>query len=260
MTWEEQQTLIVKVEKRFIPKLESEIKSMFREGLELYRQGRQDELNNKFFDPELLSLLIEIYQKAGVPMARFVFKSMPSVKQLQKKAVTGRMGISAEWLNSIKNYLAQFALEFVTDIIGTIREDMINLFQKAQEEGWSYERLANEMLDTGLPLRRARVIARTEAHRGAMVGSVTGANSLPYEVKKQWLSGKDARVRRNPKSRFDHAELNGQEREMNEPFMNEEAIMFPGDPKASAGNTIQCRCVLNYIPKRDARGMLILKK
>ena len=258
MTWEEQQTLLVKVERRFIPLLRREIQSMYREGLELYRAGRQDELNNKFFDPELLALIQEMYIKAGVPMARYIYKSMPTVRELTKKA--GQMGISQQWLQDVKNYLGRYGLEFVTDIIGTIRGDMLDMFQLASANGWSYEKLANELLTTGLALRRARVIARTEVHRGAMVGSMQGARSLRYEVQKQWLSGKDARVRRNPKSKFDHSELNGQVVEMDQPFMNEEPIMFPGDPNASPSNTIQCRCVLNYIPKRDARGILILKK
>ena len=258
MTWTEQTELIIKVATRFEPLIVRELKRIYRIGLDLYRQGRADDVQQLFFDQQFTNLIIDLYVKSGVPMARFVVKKMPTVRQLEKK--NGQMGISKEWLNRVRSYLGRYALEFVSDILGTAREDMIKLFQKATEEGWSYERLARELLNSGLALRRARVIARTEAHRGAMAGSMEGARSLPYEVQKEWLSANDSRVRRTPKARFDHAELNGQIRDLEKPFNNEEEIMQPGDPKASAGNTIQCRCVTNYIPKRDERGRLILKR
>lgn len=243
----------MKIERRFLPLLVKNIRRVYRRGLDVYREGRG--VSNEFFDDEFMDLIIKMYQVSGVTMARYVFREMPTKRELK----AGQMGISRRWLAAVTNTLGRFALQFVTDIIGTLRDDMVNLFKKATEEGWSYERLARELLNEGLPLKRARVIARTEVHRGAMVGGMEGAKELPYETLKEWLSGTDARVRRNPKSVFDHRELNGQRREMYEPFRNEEDIMYPGDPKASKGNTIQCRCVLNYIPKRDERGMLILK-
>lgn len=251
MTWENQQEIIAKIERRFLPELVKHIRRIFREGLERYRKG--ESIDDKFFDEQLSKLIIRMYEVSGVNMARYVYKTMPKPRELKQ------MGISKRWLNAVRNYLGRFALQFVTDIMGTLRDDMIKIFQKATAEGWGYDRIAKELLSNGIPLRRARVIARTEAHRGAMAGSLQGADSLGYQVQKQWLSATDVRVRRNPKSVFDHSELNGQIRELHEPFRNEEEIMQPGDPKASKGNTIQCRCVLNYIPKRDARGMLILK-
>jgi len=255
MTWEQQQEIIVKVERRYLPVLESRIKAIYRYGLGLYKEGKLSELDNKFFDEELLKIITAIYINAGVPMARYVYKTMPKKRELK----AGQMGISQTWLNAVKNYLGRYALQFVTDIIGTLRDDMISLFQKAAAEGWSYEKIAYELLRNGLALKRARRIARTEAHRGAMKGSIEGARALPYEVQKEWLSATDKRVRREPKDKFDHALLNGQVKELDEPFTNEEKIMFPGDPEASEGNTIQCRCVLNYIPKRNPDGSLMIK-
>lgn len=255
MTWQQQQELIVKVENRYIGKIEKRILELYKIGLYLYRNDRLHELDNKFFDDELMQIITAIHVNAGVPMARYVYKTMPNKRELK----AGRMGIAQQWLQAVQNYLGRFALQFVTDIIGTIRDEMIALFQKATAEGWGYEKIAQELLSKGLALRRSRVIARTEAHRGAMKGSIEGARSLPYQVQKEWLSASDNRVRREPRDQYDHRLLSGQIKELDEPFMNEEPIMFPGDPEASPGNSIQCRCVMNYIPKRDADGMLILK-
>lgn len=259
MNWTTQQEIIVKIENRFIPQISRILNRVYRDGLAMYQAGTWHQLTNTFFDDELFKLLMQMYTKSGVTMARYVYKTMPTVKQLESKA-TGRMGVSAQWLQAVKAYLAKYALQFVTDIMGTVREDMIDLFQKAENEGWSYEYLATKLLREGLAKRRARVIARTEVHRGAMAGSVQGANTLEYVVQKEWLSGHDNRVRRVPRDKYDHRKLNGEVKEMHEPFVNQEPIMFPGDPEASKGNTIQCRCVLNYIPKRDEKGRLILKK
>jgi hypothetical protein len=44
-----------------------------------------------------------------------------------------------------------------------------------------------------------------------------------------------------------HAELDGDEVGLNEPFDSEDGpIMYPGDPSASAAMTINCRCTLIY--------------
>ena len=36
-------------------------------------------------------------------------------------------------------------------------------------------------------------------------------------------------------------------------------MLFPGDPTADKRNTINCRCRVIYIPKRDAQGRLIMR-
>lgn len=264
MNWQNQQELLVKLENKFVPQVKRELERLYRDGLAMYQQGRVNDIQGLFFDKQMMDLIVLMYTNSGVAMARYVKKNMPGIReagrQVKADPITGQMGISEQWLIAVREILGRYALEFTTDILGTVREDMIKIFQQATAEGWGYERIAQALLRNGLALRRSRVIARTEVHRGAMAGSIEGAKSLPYEVQKEWLSGRDNRVRREPRDRFDHRELSGQIKELDEPFMNEEPIMYPGDPKASAGNVISCRCVISYIPKRDERGRLITKK
>jgi hypothetical protein len=52
---------------------------------------------------------------------------------------------------------------------------------------------------------------------------------------------------------YDHVEMDGEQVEKNEPFMTpttrgKEALDYPGDPKGSAGNVINCRCTVAFIP------------
>ena len=62
-----------------------------------------------------------------------------------------------------------------------------------------------------------------------------------YEIVKVWNTQGDDRVRDG------HARTQGQEAPIDEPFyVNGEKLMFPGDPKGSAGNIINCRCYMTY--------------
>lgn len=61
-------------------------------------------------------------------------------------------------------------------------------------------------------------------------------------MKKRWNAILDN------KTREAHAEADGQIRRLNEDFIVDgEALSFPRDPRGSAGNIINCRCVADYI-------------
>jgi hypothetical protein len=84
-------------------------------------------------------------------------------------------------------------------------------------------------------------IAQTEAHTALERGAWEAANSLGVGMTKEWVSREDARVRSA------HAEAHGQVREVNQDFIvGGELMMYPGDPEASAQNTVNCRCTVNY--------------
>lgn len=93
---------------------------------------------------------------------------------------------------------------------------------------------------------RSRTIARTEIVAASNLGSQAGARATGLPLKKSWLSTPDARTRES------HSLANGQEREMNEPYVVDgEELMFPGDSSmtASAGNVANCRCTETYSVK-----------
>ena len=263
--WTDQQIILVRIEQRFLPRLTRAIEREYKAAVAMVRELGLEVASGKVLDSgidtELIDILASIYAETGVRMARVAYRETlrkyPVRKPEQKAG--GLMGIASSWLAAVRNALNRFALIFVTDISRTTREQILAIFDKAAQEGWSYEKIAQVMLESGMAQRRARVIARTEVHRGGMLGSLEGARSLPYEAQKVWVSGSGNRVRREPRDRFDHVELQGQTRDLEVPFRNEEDIMYPGDPNASKGNSIQCRCVMNYIPKLDSKGNIIMK-
>lgn len=90
-----------------------------------------------------------------------------------------------------------------------------------------------------IPKNNAMRIARTEAHRIQTKASFDAqhkAKSKGADVVKQWDASLDG------KTRDSHRKLDGEIRELNEPFSN--GLMYPGDPSGSAEEVINCRCAL----------------
>ena len=75
---------------------------------------------------------------------------------------------------------------------------------------------------------------------------------------KVWISALDARTRQAPDSKFDHYDMNQKRVPLDKPFnVSGEKLMFPGDPKGSGGNVINCRCSVAQVVRRDKDGNII---
>jgi uncharacterized protein with gpF-like domain len=145
---------------------------------------------------------------------------------------------------------------------------MNDIVTKGINEGLSIEEIV-KLLKSDEQLSysafRARRIARTEVMRASNIGAMKGAEAHDFEVDKQWISARDSRTRRIPEDTFDHVALDGVIVGYDEPFTSvgkegqPVSAMQPGDITAPAGFTINCRCAVGFIPKRDRNGRLILK-
>lgn len=84
---------------------------------------------------------------------------------------------------------------------------------------------------------RVERIVRTEVNRASNFGSLEGMQSLNIPMRKVWLSAF------TEKSRPEHMDADGQKVNLNDPFeVGGEFLQYPGDPKGSASNTINCLC------------------
>ena len=91
----------------------------------------------------------------------------------------------------------------------------------------------------GGALYNAMRITRTEAHRisqQAAYDALKKAKDNGADVVKQWDATLDKRTRPS------HARVDGEIRELDEPFSN--GLMRPGDPRGRAAEVINCRCQL----------------
>ena len=104
-------------------------------------------------------------------------------------------------------------------------------------------------------LRNVQEMNKTQAIRSART-IVTGAENKGRQdsykraeedgivMKREWIATNDSRTRHW------HAELDGVEVDIDEPWVNEFGeIMYPGDPSADPANTYNCRCSMRSIVK-----------
>lgn len=108
-------------------------------------------------------------------------------------------------------------------------------------QGESMDKIAKRMMNVQemnktQAIRSARTIVTGAENKGRQ-DSYKRAEEDGIVVKREWISTNDSRTRHW------HAELDGVEVDIDEPWVNEFGeIMFPGDPSADPANTYNCRC------------------
>lgn len=222
-------------------------------------------LNREVMDEDLTRTVRKIYREAGLMGARLQHSQLPKLSELKKpgKKANGSLGRNEQWIRDVQDYLKLNLLSLVSNMTQTMKEDITRILEKGVENGWSIDQIVTELRRLDLVEARARTIARTEVIRAANVGHAVAAQSMPYETNKKWVAAQDHRTRHS--HRFIHNHVVDENDYFSVPIykgdkkIGSDPMLYPGDPKASAGNTINCRCRALYIPKTDANGNIILR-
>lgn len=216
---------------------------------------------------DLLTEYGKLYRETVIRFANFQYRRL-------RTTIDKNFGYNAQWTQEVNEWLATYGLQLVSTVTGNMREQILTIINKqiqlGVEEGQSIFTVTNNIL---LALKEARTdywaerIARTETMRAQNIGHMKGADAHKFFVVKEWIAARDNRTRTfAKKDEFDHWILDGQRREMDEPFYQigktgkTASAMQPGDPTAPAAFTINCRCTIAFEGKRDQNGRLIRKK
>lgn len=222
-------------------------------------------LSMEALNPELTNIFIQLYKETSVKWANMVYRFL---KIEAKKS--GVPGFNEVWAREASAFLSQYGIPLISTITGNMREELLKLIDEAIQEGFNEQLTLTQIIERiQLRIREygidksdywAERIARTETVRGANYGAMQGARSHSFKVNKVWIAADDNRTRPAPgkEAEFSHRQLDNQVKPLEEPFNNGENIMQPGDPKASAGNTINCRCAIGFEPVR-INGKLVPK-
>ena len=146
-----------------------------------------------------------------------------------------------DWYNSD-------GIKYIKETAKTTQYDMQRLMRRAFEAGEPESIVIKQgLLARGLSTFRADTIARTETHKAAMFASKRTvsdfADQAGVTMDKVWNSVNDERTR------IDHSIADGQTVGMDESFkVGGELLDTPAAPDGSAGNVINCRCVMTYKP------------
>lgn len=221
-------------------------------------EGAMSRLNNDIVNNGISKEVNDLWIQVGLFHANRTYRGL--VKTEQKAT----LGFNAQWTATIQEFLRMFLIDKVLfKSSETTKNMLLNVISEGIKEGWGVDKIVDELENfDGLRYQAARIV-RTEVNRAANLGVKTGADSFPYEQNKVWISVHDFRTRgANPDDETDHLRMDGQTVPFDAKFTDPrsgEQLDFPGDPKASPGDTINCRCTHAIVGQRDQRGRLIPK-
>lgn len=254
-----QVALLDRLTVQFRARLQREIATAMKDMVEMWLQTNQVTLPRGFYD----RIEATYRQMALASITQFGLRILDQGKS---------HGLPLETKESFAQIMTRLALRYVqqemirrriTEVTETTRRQIVNAVDRGYRDGLGQRGVADAILDLvpSLSATRANVIARTETHGAANYGSQEAAKQTGLPMKKEWIAAADERTRSiesDPPAEFGHAEADGDTVGMDEDFAipmldgGTEAIQYPGDPKGSAGNVINCRCTLGYIIDDEA--------
>jgi uncharacterized protein with gpF-like domain len=231
------------------------ITSMNERGL----QAAKAQLNLTVINDQIGTVIRDLYIEVGLFFARKAWREIQrSVRKVEKAA---SFGFNEKWTADIIQFFQIFLLnDAVLPITETTKNQILDILSKATIEGWSIDQIARALEKPDLLLWRARLIARTEIAKATFAGRNIANRDSEYATQKEWIAANDHRTRHS------HRKVDGEVIDYDMQFQvplakgGVEMMKGPGDPTASAGNVINCRCSLAMTAKRDENGRLIRKK
>jgi uncharacterized protein with gpF-like domain len=185
----------------------------------------------------------QLYTQVGSYYASNVFNGLKSHGGFQTK------DIDDQFLVFMQSWMETEGVNLVTNVTENTKSQLRSILKDGIEKELSVEEMARTMRESGriAGITRARVIARTEIIRASNIGSLQGARASNLNLSKEWIATRDGRTR------TEHAVVDGTiiptDKEFN---IGGESARYPADYQLSAGQSINCRCTLAYVPAEMA--------
>ena len=254
MDWQKQHSIYERKAYRTVQKHISSITKRLPKNPMLYNY--ELEIDVAIMREDIVKMYRELYETIGIDYGNKINSQLEKTKK-------ANVLFNNELLKEILLFLSSDGGERITSVRDTLVADVIKSIQKSLGENGTVIDLRNaiqsiiEKNQTFYKWQSLR-IARTETTTSSNFAAIKTAEQSDLVLDKVWISVQDNRTRITP---YDHFDMNDQKQELEKPFfVGGENIQYPGDANASAGNVINCRCTIAFVPKRDADGMLILKQ
>lgn len=247
------------------------IKNEFKKALSkintdnLTKDNYQALLNINITNEMVFKTIYKIHLEIGLEQGNRIIKSIQKEKiQTKNSPLFNRI-----FQESLIAFLRLNEGGNIVSIRQTLISAVIDFISSKLDENKTLSEIVTCMLKsfgtkTGLYRWQMIRIARTETTTSANHAAYLALDTNDFVVDKIWISTLDKRTR-NAEDTFDHLAMNGVTIGFNEYFEvpsidgTTQQLLYPGDPKGSAGNIINCRCTIAPKPKRDKNGKLILK-
>lgn len=205
---------------------------------------------------DIYKMFTEVYKVIGLNYGNRINKELEKVKK-------ANVLFNETLLKEILLFLQSDGGAKIVSVNNTLIEEVIKSIKNQLGDNATVIELQNAIYNVVSRSQtyfkwQALRIARTETTTSSNFAAMKTAEQSDLVLEKIWISVQDNRTRIKP---YDHLDMNNQKQDLEKPFfVGGENIMFPGDAKASPGNTINCRCTVGFVPKRDEEGILIFKK
>jgi hypothetical protein len=256
-----------RIERKFMGKVFDALEWQVKQALPIIKargpEMAKGQIDMMVFNEKIEPILTDLHVLAGLFFANKGLREINKAVRLRTKAAS--FGFNDEWADDIIAYFRLHLLDkAVWPVSQTTRDQILSVLEQGQREGWGYERIAAELQDPELLLWRARMIVRTETLKASDIGRKLAADKSDYETGKEWIAANDHRTRHS------HRAVDGEMVAQDAKFavsiyvkglpVGVDMMTGPGDPTASAGNIINCRCTAALVPLRDESGRLISKQ
>ena len=225
-------------------------------------------VSSSITEPDLQNAYFDVYNKVGKQEGERTGQMLnKQIEQLSKEWTLSNF--LSVWGRNLFEWILQNASSRVVTVKQNFTQYIVAIIANGLLEGKTLPEISKQIQEyINNPRKRingktfyrweALRIARTETTAAANYASTVSGAISGVVTEKVWISSDDARVRRPPKSKFNHAAMDGVRVDYNDKFyVSGEFLSYPGDPNASAGNVINCRCSSAVVPKRDRNGNLI---
>ena len=225
---------------------------------ETYDSFIQNHVTNNF---DIYDIYKRIYVGIGLRHGAIVGKQL---NLDAKNFVLGKF--DEQFIADVSQYLTQFGSRRIILVERTFHDYINNLLTKQLEDGKPFDEAVKELTQkinrSDFYEWQAKRIARTETTAAMNYASLKAGESTLFQIEKRWISIVDSRTRDGnvEDGGFNHLEADNLTVMDYEAFnVSDELLQYPGDPTASAGNVINCRCGVSLRPKRDENGNLMFK-
>lgn len=239
------QTFYKRIAKRVAERFENEKKAV----IAAIKKGGEAEANNAINEQkeDWQKLYVGIYVEVMQAFGNQLFNQLKhDAEALEIKAPDIPLENAFDVFDeAVQDFISTVVAKKVVQVTDTTKGQIRKLIAASESQGDSIVDMAEAIdtlyLDQIIP-NRSVVIARTEVIGASNAGSQQAAQQTGLDLQKEWIATRDERTRNS------HEDLDGEVRDLNEPYSN--GLMYPGDPVGSAEDVIQCRCTEGYNVKK----------
>lgn len=255
-------------ENKYKKKYYAYLQAVNKSAADAYEKGS---LEYDVYNSRLEAIYKQLYSDVTIQEAEMQWHEFddPSIKQ-QKDLIDALASIFTNtdsvpinmWRSLLNDFVTVRIAGRITEVINTTRKRIAYLIEKGIEEGLGAREVAITIRkDTDFNKNRSLAIARTETITSANQGKYLAALSSPYVKQKKWLPTMDKRTRATHRDMVNvpYVDLTQEFYLQDMKTGSLEPAQYPCDSRLSAGNTVNCRCIVIFRNKKDENGRLIRK-